>query len=94
MQIEMTKTGKRKNVSAHVAKVLISRNLARAVEEDQVAEAVAPTYQTRMMTAEAPVARKVTKKATKQVGSTDAAPYGLKADGTPRKRPAPQRKAV
>lgn len=57
MKIEMTKTGVKKNVSSHVAKVLIARNLARAVDESAP---VAPTYQTRMLQAEAPSAPRKT----------------------------------
>ena len=51
------------------AKVLV--HLKRA----EIVRAAAPTYQTRMMTAE-PVAAPI-----------DPAPYGYKADGTPRLRP-------
>lgn len=84
MLIEYTKNGRRRAVNAKVAKFLIDRNLARAVEEGKQAEVLANSssaeqaYQTRMLQA-APVA------------NADAAPYGYKSDGTPRKRPAPQR---
>lgn len=51
--------------------------------------AAAPTYQTRMMTAEPLVAVSpvVTFQAQTIEAGTDPAPYGYKADGTPRKRP-------
>lgn len=55
------------------AKVFITKGRLAAAE-------LAPTYQTRMMTAE-PVAAPV------------AAPYGYKADGTPRQRPGRPAKA-
>lgn len=48
----------------------------------------APTYQTRMMQAEpvaSPSAAAFEAKAVE--AETDSAPYGYKADGTPRKRP-------
>lgn len=85
MLIEYVKNGRRRNVTAAVAKVLVGRNLARPVEEgDAESSAPAPapataaqTYGTRMM----------------QAAPVDAAPYGYKADGTPRKRPAPAARA-
>jgi hypothetical protein len=80
MLIEYVKNGRRQNVRPAVAKLLVRRKLAVLVEE-QTADAAekAPqaqsvrTYDTRMLTAD----------------TTEAAPYGYKADGTPRKRPAP-----
>ena len=74
MLIEYTRNGRRRTVNAKVGKLLISRKLAREVDEEAKTEAPAtnPGYSTRMLTAE-----------------PDPAPYGYKADGTPRKRPAP-----
>lgn len=83
MLIEYVKNGRRRNVTSAVAKVLIGRNLARAVDEvpgDAEGAAAVPasqTYGTRMLQAE----------------PADPAPYGYKADGTPRKRPAPAARA-
>jgi hypothetical protein len=87
MLIEYTKNGRRRKVNADVAKVLIGKGLARAVDEAQqpeaaeaappVASPAAPVYDTRML----------------QADPAQAAPYGLKADGTPRLRPAPPRRA-
>lgn len=70
MLIEYTKNGRRVNANRQVAKVLIGKGLARAVDEEATTPAT-PTYQTRMM----------------QAAPAEAAPYGYKADGTPRKRP-------
>lgn len=67
MKIELElKNGKRRSFAAPVAKVLMSRGMGKEV----------PTYQTRMMTAEAPKSQE-----------KEEAPYGYKADGTPRQRP-------
>lgn len=86
MLIEYTKNGRRRKVNAAVAKVLIGKGLARAVDEAQpeaaeaappVASPAAPVYGTRML----------------QADPAQAAPYGFKADGTPRLRPAPPRRA-
>lgn len=74
MKIEYTKNGQQRTINARVGKILIGRGLAREVG-DAPASVAAPTYQTRMLAA-APTAPTV-----------DSAPYGHKADGTPRKRP-------
>ena len=81
MLIEYTRNGRRRTVNAKVGKLLISRKLAREVDEEAKAEAPAtnPGYSTRMLTAEPPAS-----------APDPAAPYGYKADGTPRKRPAPR----
>jgi hypothetical protein len=79
MLIEYVKNGRRRKVNAAVAKLLIGKNLAREVSDDGAAAATTAesvaTYDTRML----------------QADTSEAAPYGYKADGTPRKRPAPQR---
>jgi hypothetical protein len=72
MLIEYVKTGRRKSVNPKVGKILVSRGLVREVSGEVTAQ---PVYQTRMMQA-APVAP-----------VADPAPYGYKADGTPRLRP-------
>ena len=84
MLIEYTRNGRRRTVNAKVGKLLIGRGLAREVEESAVhaaappvASPAAPASQTRML----------------QADPADAAPYGFKADGTPRKRPAPAPRA-
>lgn len=59
-----------------------ARIFIKAKKLEQVSDAPAPTYQTRMMQAD-PVAPP------RQAKPVDPAPYGYKADGTPRKRPAP-----
>lgn len=74
MLIEYTKNGRRRKVNAKVAKLLIGRGLAReAVDAPETAPVAASPapYTTRML----------------QADTTEAAPYGYKADGTPRKRP-------
>lgn len=65
------KNGRRVKYPKQVGKVLVSRGLGVEVTGDEP-EPTQPVYQTRMMQA-APAA--------------DPAPYGYKADGTPRKRP-------
>jgi len=82
MLIEFLKNGRRRKVRPAIAKLLVRRNLAVVVEEtSEAAEQKAPVahsaqkYETRML----------------QADTSEAAPYGYKADGTPRKRPAPQR---
>lgn len=81
MLIEYVKNGRRRKVRPAIAKLLERRGLAVIVEESAVTEQkpkVAPSaqkYDTRML----------------QAYTSEAAPYGYKADGTPRKRPAPQR---
>ena len=85
MLIEYVKNGRRQNVRPAVAKLLVRRKLAVIVEdqagdavEEKAPQAQAPrTYDTRML----------------QSNTTEAAPYGYKADGTPRKRPAPAPRA-
>lgn len=83
MLIEFLKNGRRRKVRPAIAKLLVRRNLAAIVEEtNEEAEQMAPRaqsaqkYDTRML----------------QADTSEAAPYGYKADGTPRKRPAPQTK--
>jgi hypothetical protein len=79
MLIEYVKNRRRVNANAQVARVLIAKGLAREVVE--VAErAIA-----------APVASPASPDyQTRMLQAQDqAAPYGFKADGTPRKRPAP-----
>lgn len=75
MLIEL-KNGKRKDFKPAIAKVLIARGVGKEVDSGL-------QYQTRMMTAESTVlARQNTVDAI-----VNTAPYGYKADGTPRKRP-------
>lgn len=83
MLIEL-KNGKRKEFNPVVAKVLIARGVGKEVKAGL-------QYQTRMMTAEipSPAPQHVsgqTVKLTEDQALSDA-PYGYKADGTPRKRP-------
>lgn len=73
MLIEL-KNGRRVKYPKQVGKVLVARGLGVEVTGEDSAPAQ-PTYQTRMMQA-APV-----------TAAADPAPYGYKADGTPRKRP-------
>lgn len=81
MLIEL-KNGKRKEFKPAIAKVLIARGVGKEVDSSL-------QYQTRMMTAEQPSPER----ARAMVGdprvgvSVETAPYGYKADGTPRKRP-------
>lgn len=79
MKIEYTKNGRQRTINARVGKILIGRGLARAVGEDEKAPA---SYETRMLTAAVPAPAPVSAPT-----SVPAAPYGYKADGTPRKRP-------
>lgn len=72
MQIKL-KNGRVQRYQDAIGKVLV----ARGIGEEVKAEEVAGTYQTRMLTAAVPVIP----------AATTEAPYGFKADGTPRKRP-------
>lgn len=99
-----TKTGRRQRVNDKVGRVLIQRGLATAVQ-DAAAPAAPAGYQTRMMQAGGPAnlppapaqdapaddapAEAEAVAATEVDTPTQDAPYGYKADGTPRKRPAP-----
>lgn len=69
-----------------------ARIFIKAKKLEQVTDApAAPTYQTRMMTAEqvsTTASRRARVEQTRDA-EADPAPYGYKADGTPRKRPAP-----
>lgn len=76
MKIEYKKTGRQRTVNAKIGKILVDRGLAHAVEAGENTS-TSQTYQTRMMQAAKPVPTVV----------VDPAPYGYKADGTPRKRP-------
>lgn len=78
MLIEL-KNGRRTSVPEAAGRALVK--LGRAVQVQDGEGSSEPAYRTRMMQAPAP--RKT--EATTNV----AAPYGYKADGTPRKRPAP-----
>jgi hypothetical protein len=80
MKIEYTKNGRQRTINARVGKILIGRGLARAVGDG---EKTPPTYETRMLTA-------VTQTVVQAPAPTLEAPYGYKADGTPRKRPGRQ----
>jgi len=81
MLIEYVKNGRRRKVRPAIAKLLERRGLAVVVDDSAAAEVkptIAPSvqqYDTRML----------------QADTSEAAPYGYKADGTPRKRPGPQR---
>ena len=66
------------------AKMLIKVGILRAAEDVPVVEAAAPGYKTRMMLAEMPPLPVHTDGIRKP---EDLAPYGYKADGTPRQRP-------
>lgn len=80
MKIEYTKNGRQRTINARVGKILIGRGLARAVSDGEKTQ---PTYETRMLTA-------ATQTAVQASAPTQGAPYGYKADGTPRKRPGRQ----
>lgn len=69
--------GEEFELSDKAAKVFIKVGKLAAVQD-----APALTYQTRMMAADAPVPVRYTRSE-----PVEAAPYGYKADGTPRKRP-------
>lgn len=75
MQIKL-KNGRVRRYPDAIGKVLV----ARGIGEEVKAEEVAGTYQTRMLTAAAPTVSVIP-------AATTEAPYGYKADGTPRKRP-------
>jgi len=73
-----TKIGRRQRVNDKVGRALIQRGLATDVQD--IAEpAPRAGYQTRMMQAGGAA----------DLPPAGDAPYGYKADGTPRKRPAP-----
>lgn len=75
MLIEYTKNGRSRTVNAKVGKLLIGRGLAREVVESRqiLPEPAVPAAQTYQ---------------TRVMTAAPAdAPYGYKADGTPRKRP-------
>lgn len=78
MKIEYTKNGRQRTINSRVGKILIARGLARAAGEDKPRG----TYETRMLTAAVPAPVSGPTPA-----NDPAAPYGYKADGTPRKRP-------
>lgn len=75
MLIEL-KNGRRRNYPAGVGKVLVRRGIGVEVLERDESQTVAATktYETRML----------------QDEQAEPAPYGYKADGTPRKRPGRQ----
>lgn len=73
MQIKL-KNGRVQRYPDAIGKVLVARRIGEEVN----AEEAAGTYQTRMLTAAAPTAA---------LAPVPEAPYGYKADGTPRKRP-------
>ncbi len=75
MQIKL-KNGRIQRYPDAIGKVL----MARGIGEEVKAEEAAGTYQTRMLTATTPSAAPAPV-------ATPEAPYGHKADGTPRKRP-------
>lgn len=77
MKIEYTKNGRQRTINARVGKILIGRGLARAVGDD---EKTPQPYETRMLTAS-------TQTVVQARAPALDAPYGYKADGTPRKRP-------
>ncbi len=68
------KNGRNKKFPDAVARVLVKRGLAKEVVEES-APVVAPAAQTYQ---------------TRDMQAAAPAPYGYKADGTPRLRPAPQ----
>jgi len=71
MQIKL-KNGRVQRYPDAVGRILVSRGIGVEVGSEPVVEA--QTYQTRMLAATT-------------VAAVDPAPYGYKADGTPRKRP-------
>lgn len=75
------KNGTRRKFTPQLAKVLIARGMGKAV--------IGPGYLTRDMQADRPVAdiSSSHESAAEGHADTDEAPYGRKADGTPRKRP-------
>lgn len=74
MQIKL-KNGRVQRYPDAIGKVLVARGIGEEVKAGEAAG----TYQTRMLTAAAQVIP----------AATTETPYGYKADGTPRKRPAP-----
>lgn len=72
MQIKL-KNGRVQRYPDAIGKVLVARGIGEEVKAGEVAG----TYQTRMLTAAVPVIP----------ATPQEAPYGYKADGTPRKRP-------
>lgn len=75
MQIKL-KNGRIQRYPDAIGKVLV----ARGIGEEVKAMEAAGTYQTRMLTAAAPTVPAIPV-------AIPEAPYGYKADGTPRKRP-------
>ena len=85
MLIEYTKNGRRVNAHRQVAKVLIARGLAREVAEG---DSITPAAAAQSPVVEAAATPAAPAYETRALQATDnPAPYGLKADGTPRKRP-------
>jgi len=76
MQIKL-KNGRVQRYPDAIGRVLLARGIGVEVDASPAADSAPQTYQTRMLTA-GPAAV-----------AADPAPYGYKADGTPRKRPAP-----
>ena len=81
MSVELElKNGKRRKFHPNVANVLIRRGMGVEVQ--------AGAYLTRDMRAAEPVRRADPVEVAEPVkGEAEEAPYGYKADGTPRKRP-------
>lgn len=79
MKIEYTRNGRQRTINSRVGKILIGRGLAREVGDEEKAPAA---YETRMLTAAVPAPVPVPTQT-----PDPSAPYGYKADGTPRKRP-------
>lgn len=75
MQIKL-KNGRVQRYPDAIGKVLVARGIGEEVKAGEVAG----TYQTRMLTAGSPTVPVIP-------ATTPEAPYGYKADGTPRKRP-------
>lgn len=72
MQIKL-KNGRVQRYPDAIGKILVARGIGEEVKAGEVAG----TYQTRMLTAAVPAIP----------ATPPEAPYGYKADGTPRKRP-------
>jgi len=84
VEVEVVKDGSRRMMHRQLAKVLAKKGLVRYAEDK---ESAAPMYETRMLQARPSYDVKYSS------NPETAAPYGYKADGTPRLRPGRPAKA-
>lgn len=87
VQVQVVANGSIRSMPQALADALKKKGLVRDVPE----ASEAPVYQTRMMQAAEPAPARA--RASAKPGAKEDAPYGYKADGTPRKRPAPRAKS-